>query len=55
MSVIDTRSGVCEEDWVLGWVCTGACAGARGRKSMSSGGIYFGLLNCGHSVYKVLN
>ena len=55
MSVIDVSNGVCVVGWVVGWVCVGACAGAGGRESMSSGGIYFGLLNCSHSVYKVIN
>ena len=34
-------------------VCVGA--GLVGRKRMCSGRIYFGLLNCSHSVYKVMN
>ena len=41
--------------WVSGWVCICACGGAGCRKSIFSGGIYFGLLNCSHSVYKVMN
>ena len=51
VSLVDDSSGVC--GWVGGWICIGACVGAGGRKSMSSGGIYFGLLNCSHCVYKV--
>ena len=55
MILVDDSSGVCVGGWVLGWVCIGACAGAGGRKSMCSDGIYFGLLNCSHFVYKVMN
>ena len=40
---------------VVGWVCIGACVGAGGTKSMCSGGIYFGLLNCSHFVNKLMN
>ena len=55
MSLVDTSNGVCMVGWLVGWVCVGACAGAGGRKNMSSARIYFGLLNCGHSVYKVIS
>ena len=39
---------------VVGCVCIGACGGAVAEK-MSSGEIYFGLLNCSHSLYKIMN
>ena len=42
--------------WVGGWLGVYWCVCRSGcRKSMSSGGIYFGLLNCCHSVYIILN
>ena len=55
MSLVDDRSGVLVVAWVVGWVCIGACVGAGGTKRMCSSGIYFGLLNCSHFVYKVMN
>ena len=45
---------VCVGGWLAGYLF-GACAGADGRKSMCSGGIFLGFLNCSHSVYKVMN
>ena len=36
-------------------MCIGALGGHGGRKGMSSGRIYFGLLNCSHFVDKVVN
>ena len=54
VSLVDASSGVWVGGWVVGWVCIGACAGAGGCKSTCSGGIYFGLLNCSHSVDKVM-
>ena len=55
VSLVDDSSGSWVGGCVVGWVCIGACAGAGGRKSMSSGGIYFGLLNRSHSVDNVMN
>ena len=46
---------MCVGVWVVGWVCIGACGGAGGRKIMCSGGIDSDLLNCSHSVFKVMN
>ena len=59
VSLVDDSSGVyvCGwvGGWVIGWVCISACGGTGGKKSMFSGRIYFGFLNCSHSVFKVLN
>ena len=46
---------VCVGAGAVGCVCIGACGGAGCRKRMCSGRMYFGLLNCSHSVYKVMN
>ena len=55
VSLVDDSSGVYVGGWLVGWVCIGAYGGLDGRQSMSSDRIYFRLLNCSHSVYKVIN